>query len=198
MRQVKTQLLAVAAGPPDGSRGARTAQIDRRTGGSVMSRLLLAVATGIVALVYASAAGAVTESVTATAQNLGGATCDEWVQTGQVVRRHCEDFQGLWSGDVSGIETTDSDEVFNLVSGQFVMRGTARIDNACIGTVCGGTLYSSWVDIGSFDFETFEIVLRETRHFTGGTGPFAHAHGSLQGTFDAVTGVWTYSGRVGF
>ena len=163
-----------------------------------MSRLLLAVATGIVALVCASAAGAVTESVTATAQFLGGGTCDEPVQTGQVVRQHCDDFQGLWSGDVSGIETTDQDAVFNLVSGQVVLRGTARIDNACIGTVCGGTLYSSWVDIGRFDFETFEFVLREERHFTGGTGPFAHAHGSLQGTFDAVTGVWTYSGRVGF
>jgi hypothetical protein len=74
----------------------------------------------------------------------------------------------------------------------------ARIDNACIGTVCGGTLYSSWVDIGRFDFETFELVAREKRHFTGGTGPFAHTNGSLQGTFDAVTGVWTYSGQVGF
>ena len=154
-------------------------------------RLLVVVATAVVGLCAAApASGAGTQPVTTTTTLVHGVTCSAPVQKGNVAIRHCTDGEETWSGDITGTGIYSYDDLTNLTTGvRVVGNGVETIYNACVLGTCGGTLYSRWneqdLPTGSFHIE---------QSFQGGTGPFAHAHGSIQ--IDPVLGN-VYTGQVG-
>ncbi|HSC85806.1 MAG TPA: hypothetical protein VLC09_00985 [Polyangiaceae bacterium] len=108
---------------------------------------------------------------------------------------HCINGQETWAGDISGHGTYSYDRVTNLTTGaRNVINGVETIENACIRTTCGGTLYSRWnendLPAGSSAPDTFHIE----QSFQGGTGPFTQAHGSVRFNTDLNA----YVGQVGF
>jgi hypothetical protein len=153
--------------------------------------LLLTVATVVIGLsAAATASGAGTRPVTATAEVVQAATCSAPVQRGNVEIRHCTDGEETWSGDITGTGIFSYDSITNLTTDvRVVVNGVETISNACVLDTCGGTLYSRWneqdLPTGSFHIE---------QSFRGGTGPFAQAHGSIQ--IDPVLGN-VYTGHVG-
>ena len=147
--------------------------------------------------VAGTASSAGTQPVVATAEvaDPSTTTCTPPVQKGQVTFEHCTGGTETWSGDITGLGTYSYDRVTNLKSGvRNVINGVETIENACIRTTCGGTLFSRWnendLPADSSAPDTFHIE----QSFQGGTGPFTKAHGSIRFNIDLNA----YVGQVGF
>src|ERR1700675_4301670 len=144
--------------------------------------LALAVLAVVGLGVASTASSAGTQPVTATTTGIPNTTtCTTPVQKGNVTFVHCIGGKETWSDDIRGDGTYSYDRVTNLTTGaRNVINGVETIANACIGTTCGGTLYSRWnendLPAGSSAPDTFHIE----QSFQGGTGNFTKAHGSVR------------------
>ena len=128
----------------------------------------------------ASSAG--TQAVTTTTAGIPHTTiCTTAVQTGNVTRQHCSGGQETWSGDISGLGIYSYDRMKNLATGTtHTVNGVETITNACVGTVCGGTLFSRWTEADLPSDTSASATTHIEQSFTGGTGNFTNAHGSIR------------------
>ena len=129
--------------------------------------------------VAGTASSAGTQPVTVQTTFVSGTTCSAPVQTGNVTRKHCTGGVETWAGDITGTGTYSYDRVTNLTSGAVItVDGVETIADACVLGICGGDLYSRWIQ------QTLPAGAPASRHieqsFNGGTGNFAKAHGSIR------------------
>jgi hypothetical protein len=157
--------------------------------------LALAGSVSLLAVAPSVAASAATVRVAGTITEVSPGTCGDFVQTGMMLRFHCDDVIETWAGGISGIGVFDEDVSLNLVSGEILVSGTETFVG-CVGDNCG-TL--DWVydgASGKVNLQTSEfIILKGAQHFTGGTGGLTGARGSVR--FSLVgEGPGTYEGFV--
>jgi hypothetical protein len=171
-------LVFPAAAEACSSRSGKTKEgrTQMRLGRPSLALAFLAV-VGLCVVGTASSAGA--QHVTTQTKAGDAATCTTPVQKGNVTFKHCTGGTETWFGDITGSGTYSYDRITNLTTNvRISMNAVETISNACVLGVCGGDLYSTWVQVslpaGAPDSRRLE------QGFTGGTGPFANAHGSIR------------------